>query len=164
MLPLFETAYPERLPVDILTLDYIIRHPIQKFVRMRAKVNPKTYSYLFNHEMPIDGGRTPWHCADIPYVFHNAELVPITQEEGISEKLEKQIFDSVMAFARTGSPENESVPSWPACTPDEENTMVFDRQTRLRTNHDEKLMPLVGKYMQIYLEKAGIKSMENVQH
>lgn len=164
LLPLFETAYPERLPVDILTLDYIIRHPIQKFVRMRAKVNPKTYSYLFNHEMPIDGGRTPWHCADIPYVFHNTELVPITQEEGISEKLEKQIFDSVMAFARTGSPENESVPSWPACTPDEENTMVFDRQTRLRTNHDEKLMPLVGKYMQIYLEKAGIKSMENVQH
>lgn len=164
LLPLFESAYPERLPVDILPMDYIFRRPIQKFVRLRARENKSTYSYLFNYEMPIDGGRTPWHCADIPFVFHNTDLVPITQEEGVTQKLEQQIFESVMAFARTGSPENGLIPSWPACTSEIENTMVFGRETNLRANHDEKLLPLVERYMNLYFEKIGFKSMENVQH
>ena len=65
-----------------------------QFIRQRSKLNSCTYSYLFNLDLPIDHGCTPWHCADIPYVFHNTELVQATQEPGVTERLEKEIFDS----------------------------------------------------------------------
>ena len=97
--------------------------------------------------MPVDGGSTPWHCADIPYVFHNTELVPVTQEEGVTEVIESQIFESVMAFARTGNPDHDGIPHWPASTPEEEKTLMIDKNTRLVTNHDQELVSLAAKYV-----------------
>lgn len=164
LLPLYREAYPERNPVDILALDFLFRLPAQRYIRQRSALNDCTYAYFFNYDLPVDGGRTPWHCADIPYVFHNTELVPVTQEDGVTEKLEKQIFESVMAFARNGNPNNKEVPEWPASTPDTEYTMFFDKDTRVRCNHDVKLIPLLEKYMRPVFEKNREKTMETVQH
>lgn len=164
LLPLYREAYPERNPVDILALDFLFRLPAQQYIRKRSALNNCTYAYFFNYDLPVDGGRTPWHCADIPYIFHNTELVPVTQETGVTEKLEKQIFESVMAFARTGNPNHKEVPEWPASTPDVEYTMFFDKNTRVRCNHDVKLIPLLEKYMRPVFEKNKEKTMETVQH
>lgn len=49
------------------------------------------------------GKSTPWHCADIPFVFQNIELVPVCAFEG-AKRLEAEIFGAVMQFARTGAP------------------------------------------------------------
>ena len=35
------------------------------------------------------------------------------------------------AFARTGSPNNAAIPAWPAYTPTERATMVFDTRSRV---------------------------------
>lgn len=164
LLPLYAKAYPERNPVDLLVLDFLFRFPTQQYIRQRSALNGCTYSYFFNYDLPVDGGRTPWHCADIPYVFHNTELVPVTQEDGVTEKLEKQIFESVMAFARTGNPNNKEIPEWPACTPGMEYTMFFDENTGVRRNHDAELIPLLEKYMRPVFEKNREKNMEAVQH
>lgn len=164
LLPLFAQAYPERNPVDLLTLDFIFRLPEIDYIRKRSALNDCTYSYLFNQDLPVDGGRTPWHCADIPYVFHNTELVPVTQEAGVTEKLERQIFESVVAFAHTGNPDNAYLPHWPASRPGEEHTMVFDRDTRVRTNHDAELLPLFAQYMGPILQKQMDQMMGKVQH
>ncbi len=164
LFPLFEKAYPERNPVDLLTLDFLFRSPASAYIRQRSALNQCTWSYFFNQDMPVDRGRTPWHCADIPYVFHNTELVPVTWQEGVTEKLEKQIFESVMAFAHTGNPNNAAVPQWPASTPDKEQTMIFDSQTRLRCNHDAELMPVFEKYMGPVFAKSREAIMEDVQH
>lgn len=80
-------------------------------------------------------------------MFHNTELVPVTQEEGVTEVIENQIFDAVMAFARTGDPDHDGIPHWPASTPEEENTLIVDKNTRVVTNHDQKLVPLTAKYV-----------------
>ena len=37
-------------------------------------MNAQTYSYMFDLELPLDGGWVPWHCADIPYVFANTSI------------------------------------------------------------------------------------------
>ena len=135
-----------------------------QFIRQRSKLNSCTYSYLFNLDLPIDHGCTPWHCADIPYVFHNTELVQATQEPGVTERLEKEIFDSVIAFARTGNTNNSAIPYWPESTPEEERTMVFGKQTELRCNFDEKLVPLAAELIGSILEKEAEKNREKVQH
>ena len=85
-------------------------------------------------------GRAPWHCSDIPFVFHNTELVPSANISGVTPQLEQQIFDAVLAFARTGNPQHSGIPTWPASTPQQENTMLFDSATRLAPNHDKALI------------------------
>ncbi len=164
LLPLFEEAYPERHPVDLLNLDFIFRAPVQDYIRCRSALNDCTYSYFFNQDMPLEGGRTPWHCADIPFVFHNTELVPNTQIPGVTEKLESQIFECVMAFARTGNPNHEGIPAWPASTPEEEQVLMFDSNTRLVCNHDRELLPAFVKYMRPIFMKGFMDNSEDIQH
>jgi para-nitrobenzyl esterase len=162
LIPLFKAAYPERNPVDILTLDFMFRAPEIDYLKIRSRCNSKTWAYLFNLDMPLDGGRTPWHCADIPYFFHNTDLVQYTQEEGVTERIEKMMFDSLISFAKTGTPRNDVVSDWPACTPETEYTLLIGKESCVRENFDHELIPLLAKHM----EAAFRKKMQNtdVQH
>ncbi len=147
LLPVFEGAYPRRNPGDVLYLDTLFREPAMRYVRKRAGQGGKVYSYLFDQDMPIDGGRVPWHCADIPFVFHNTEHVPGVQQAGMTERLEQELFESVLAFARKGDPGHGGIPPWPAVTPSEEHTMVFGSPTELKCNHDTELIPLAQRHL-----------------
>lgn len=162
MLHLFKSAYPERNPIDLYYLDSIFRVPGIQYIKHRSALNECTWSYLFNLDMNIDGGRTPWHCVDIPYVFHNTELVEITQQEGITEKIEQQIFETVMAFAKNANPNNPSIPYWPASKPDAEYVLVIGEHTDVRVNFDHELMSLQAEFMEPVREQE-IKDY-NIQH
>lgn len=89
LIPLFRAAYPERALVDLMRLDFIFRAPEIEYLALRSRLNDHTWSYFFNMDQPIDdGGSTPWHCCDIPYVFRNIDLVEYPhgpqQDEGLS--------------------------------------------------------------------------------
>ncbi len=140
LIPLFEKAYPERAIADLSRLDYMFRANVIEYVEARTSLGGSVYSYIFNHDLPIGGSMTPWHCADIPYVFHNASLVPYTQESGmVMERLEQRIFDAVMTFARTGNPTHPMIPVWPSSTAGCEHTMMIDNEWDVRTNFDHEL-------------------------
>ena len=81
-----------------------------RYIRRRAETGP-VWSYFFNQDFTIEGGRAPWHCSDIPFVFHNTELVPSANISGVTPQLEQQIFDAVLAFARTGNPQHSGIPT-----------------------------------------------------
>ncbi len=164
LIGLFSKAYPERNPVDIMTMDFLFRTPEIEYIRERSKCEGTVWSYLFNLDMNLDGGRTPWHCADIPYFFHNTQFAPYTQEEGVTERVEKLIFDSVMAFAKTGNPENTEVPEWAACTPEKESTLVIGKETKVRENFDHELIPVLARCMSPIYARNKEKQMKDVQH
>lgn len=138
----FAEAYPGKNPADLLTLDTIFRGPTREFVRALAAAGGSVYSYLFALEFPYQNPKTAWHCSDIPFVFHNTELVPVANIPEVSDRLQEQIFGAVMAFARTGKPEYEGLPQWPASREDDEATMIFDRVCEVRHNHDDRLLKL----------------------
>lgn len=163
ILPLFEKAYPDRNPVDLLLLDFMFRLPEQDYIAKRCALNRCTWSYLFEQDFPIDGGHVAWHCSDIPYVFHNTELVPNTQMPGV-EKLEEQIFECVMAFAHSGDPNHAGIPEWKPSSPEEEHTMLFSGDTREVVNHDHELIPLVAKHMGPIFGKAMMSGDAEIQH
>ncbi|MBQ8973096.1 MAG: carboxylesterase/lipase family protein [Clostridia bacterium] len=159
----FAEAYPHRPAIDILRSDYLFRPDIVSYVRERSKVNPNTWVYLFDHDMPIYGGQVPWHCADIPYVFHNTCVVPTMQEKGTA-LLEERLFQSLIAFAKTGDPNNAAVPEWPRCTPTEEYVMVFDTETRVLKNFDHALLPELQRSMMPLFLRQQDEKMAKVQH
>ena len=164
MLPMFREAYPERAPIDLVSLDTIFRGPAQQYIRQRAALNSCTYSYLFNQDFTMDNGHVAWHCADIPYFFHNCELVPVTQEEGVVENLENAIFSSLMAFMRTGNPGCEALPDWPACTPEEEHTMLYAARCTVRTNHDAELIPAMSSVLIPLMMKFMAQDKDAIRH
>ena len=168
LIPLFRRAYPERDLIDLLRLDFIFRAPEIGYIRQRSELNDCTYSYLFNLDQPINGMTTPWHCSDIPYVFHNMDLVEHTHrpdgDNHVAERVQEEVFGSVMAFARTGSPASEPLPSWRACKPDCEATMVIGETSEVRENFDHELIPAVLKYLAPAAAKRMEKEKANIQH
>ena len=108
LIPLFKKAYPERDILDLLRLDFVFRGPEIGYIAKRSILNDCTFSYLFSLDRPINGSTTSWHCSDIPYVFHNIDLVEHTHRpdsgNAVAERVQEQVFQSVLAFARTGNP------------------------------------------------------------
>ncbi|MBR3106975.1 MAG: carboxylesterase/lipase family protein [Clostridia bacterium] len=160
----FIAAYPERKLIDLIRLDTMFRHAIIEYLKIRAKLNSCTYSYMFNMDQPIFSGLTPWHCCDIPYVFHNIELVDYPQGSLYAETMQKIVFESVMAFARTGNPGTDLLPAWPACTAGEEHTMLLDEHSRCLTNYDHELIPAAQKAMGPVFTKIMADLSGQTQH
>ncbi len=164
LIPLMRQAYPDRPIIDLLQIDIMFRPAIIEYVKLRAAVNPETYVYLFNHDMAIDGGRAPWHCSDIPYVFHNTAMVQTTQDAYV-DALEKDMFEMLMTFARTGRPGHSGIPSWPGCTPNTENTMVIDGPGwKIRPNHDHELLKRYAPVYAPIFAATREQTMEKAQH
>ena len=168
LIALFRKAYPERALVDLLRLDFVFRAPEIDYIARRSRLNGCTWSYLFNMDQPISGGSTPWHCSDVPYVFRNIDLVEYPHgpqsPQGLSHQVQTQVFESVMAFARTGCPDNPSIPVWPACSEGKEPTLVIDGATRVLTNFDHDLMPALTRIMGPVMARRMAKLHEEVQH
>lgn len=143
---LFTKAYPDKDISDVLFVDSVFRAPTIKFVAEKSK-HPEsgTYSYMMTYTFPYDGGHIAWHCSEIPFVFHNTNLVAAYNEEGVTDLLEKRMCDAWINFARTGKPSSEDLPEWPTCVPGDEAVMIFDKDCEVRHNYDHELVALHKK-------------------
>lgn len=139
---LFCLAYPDKHPSDVLMLDRVFREPSKALIRLRAEtgMDDSSYLYLFTLDFPYRNGKTAWHCSDIPFVFHNTERVAVSNIPGVSDRLEEQIFEAVMQFARSGNPNHPGLPEWRPVTKENTPTMIFDRKCELRYNFDDELL------------------------
>ena len=168
LIPLFKKAYPERDILDLLRLDFVFRGPEIDYIAKRSALNDCTFSYLFSLDQPLNGGTSPWHCSDIPYVFHNIDLVEHTHrpdgDNTIAERVQEQVFESVLAFARTGNPANDRLPDWQPCGADYENTMVIGEACGVRQNFDHALIPAVTQCMAPVIAKQMAQGDAKIQH
>ncbi len=161
MIDAFKKAYPERSLCDVLYVDCLFRTPTIEFIKKKSEFSQApTYSYLFAFDFPLDGGKVAWHCAEIPFAFHNTELVPVANVPGASDKLEEQVFGAWMAFAHNGDPNCDVLPEWPACVPGKEATMVFDRESSVRYNFDHELIELAWQRP----PRIGFLQLENAKN
>lgn len=143
LIALFEKAYPGKPLCDLVMMDGFFRKASKDFIKMKAACTESaTYSYMFTLELPVDEGSGPWHCSEIPFVFHNATTTPYCNIPGVTEKLEYQMASAWINFARYGNPNDPSLPQWPASTADDEACMIFDKECEVRHNHDNQLVDL----------------------
>ena len=151
LLPLFRAAYPGRPDGDLLALDTIFRSPTIRYIKARAARGGRVFSYLFQQDFPINGGSKAWHCADIPFFFHNRELVPVCCFPGAAA-LEERVFRALLSFARAGRPQADGEDGWSESTPEKEYTYLFGPDCRQEVNFDHRLIrawePLSAEMME----------------
>ena len=162
----FEEAYPGKNPVDVLLVDRAMRQPSKQIAKMHAeKSKAGTYLYDFTLEFPIHHNKIAWHCADIPFFFHNIDLVEVCQIPEVGKRLESQIFEAFMSFAKTGKPESDKLPVWESVTGEKEPTMIFDRECELRYDFDNQLYEKIDSILPPFNLDEMMKSEENkIQH
>ena len=80
---------------------------------MRKAGQRDVYVYRFTHVIPSPGGRSigAFHVAEMPFVFGNDPGWPKGAQDSM---LGEAIRGYWVAFARTGNPNGENRPAWPA--------------------------------------------------
>lgn len=143
----FHEVYPDKDVLVLSRMDTSTRPGAVKFCELKeAASSAPTYNYQFALVFDVMGGVPAWHCSDIPFVFHNTERVGNCNIEGVTERLEDQMAGAWVAFAYTGNPNHKGLPKWKEFS-DEENTMVFDRESCCRPNFDRELIDAINKVM-----------------
>ena len=137
--PVVNEVYANDLEVMFLpgTVEYV--------KKKAAEASAPVYNYLFAKVFDYDGGRAAWHCSDIPYFFHNADLIPICQQVN-GDMLNQVMSGAFVNFAKTGNPNTEGLPEWKPCQKDEYLTMVFGDHCTLKKDLQEELLPLLKQY------------------
>ncbi|CAN5737945.1 para-nitrobenzyl esterase [soil metagenome] len=123
------------LPTDNLDLIDAIGSDMQfriSSTRLAASQTPHhpAYLYLFTHTSPARRGALgACHALEMPFVFGTTKIEGQVNFAGAGpevERLEGEIMDAWIAFARTGNPNHPGLPSWPAYEGGARDTMVFD--------------------------------------
>ena len=138
----FREVYPGKALINLDRLDTTTRQGAARFVELKAAASSApTYQYLFALNFDIMDGVPAWHCADIPFVFHNCDRVACCNIPGVTERLQDEIAGAWVSFAYSGDPNHAGMAKWEPAGENHE-TMVFDRKSQCRSNHD---LPLLRK-------------------
>lgn len=119
---------------------------IEQCARKSAQNAAPVYLYWFAWQTPVlDGRPRAFHCAELPFVFNNAERCE-TMTGGGPEAIElaHKMSDAWVRFARTGNPNGAGLPNWPAFTPERAPTLVFDSRCELLNAPDAKEQAIVA--------------------
>ena len=146
ILAAYRKAYPGKNEVYAIDLDTMFLPATVEYVEKKAKeASAPVYNYIFAKIFDYDGGRAAWHCSDIPYFFHNGEMIPICHQEN-GEMLDRVMSASFVNFARTGNPNAEGLPQWDKCEDGKTVTMVFDDQCYTKVGLQDEILPLLQQY------------------
>ena len=146
ILSAFRKQYPNTNEIYAVDLETMFLPSTVEYVKKKAaEAEAPVYNYMFAKIFDLDGGRGAWHCSDIPYFFHNAELIPLCHQKNY-EFLDRVMSASFVNFARTGDPNAEGLPEWKPCEKGSMQTMVFDDVCYTKENMQDELLPLVKQY------------------
>jgi para-nitrobenzyl esterase len=101
------------------------------------------FLYLLTWPAPYMGGRYgSVHGTDVPLIFHNPDLWPLTAGSKDNGIVADRMADAFIAFAKTGNPSTPELP-WPAYNPGSKPTMIFDVQSGAKNDPDRELLSLL---------------------
>jgi para-nitrobenzyl esterase len=135
----YQRARPNDSPRDLvlaISTDQAMRIPSLVIADRQAAQNAApVFVYLFTWETPALNGRlkSP-HALEIPFVFDTVKTSTLCGDAPTRFALAEKMSRTWLAFARTGDPNNEQIPKWPAHSADSRPTMIFDNECRVQ--HD----------------------------
>ena len=114
--------------------DAMFTWPMRAWARAMQTVPSETWLYWFTKEPPIADSDHygAFHAAEIGYVFGNVDLFDATPTD--ADRALSEVMATIWTqFARTGNPNGEGLPEWPAYTRQDEAYMEFGDDTGARS-------------------------------
>jgi len=105
--------------------------------RKAAQAAAPVWLYELDWPTPVDGGK--WqspHSLDLPFVFDNVAMSEAMVGTGSEpQTLADQMASAWIAFARSGNPNADPIPKWPAFSSADRMTMVFNTTPRVEKDY-----------------------------
>ncbi|NLD38584.1 MAG: carboxylesterase family protein [Desulfatiglans sp.] len=109
------------------------------------------YQYYFDYNPgPPDTGSG--HGSDVPYAFQTLGGVETTPEDDL--ELSDMISSYWANFAKTGNPNGQGLPEWPAFTETDQKVMVFDATPGARHVPNMERLKVIDTYFSGLREKS----------
>jgi para-nitrobenzyl esterase len=131
---IFHASRPQANPSEVFftiasARGYVRDQTIMAEQRVKAGGSGKTYVYRLMWRQPVEGGRrVSQHSLCLPFVFDNvaagAHMTGPDTEQ--TRAMVDNMANSWIAFARSGDPNNASIPHWAPYDLERRNTMMFD--------------------------------------
>ena len=94
------------------------------------------FLYVFNWESNFrDGAYRASHAMEIPFVFDNPDVAPMTGDSPERPQLAALMSTAWTSFARNGVPDCEGIPDWPAYDVENRATMLFNLPCTVENDH-----------------------------
>ncbi|MCI8318192.1 MAG: carboxylesterase/lipase family protein [Lachnospiraceae bacterium] len=142
----FTRLFPEKKLADAYFYAPSYRNNVRSALSSKLKnTKAPVYNYLFAFEANVNGGVTPFHCAELIYVFHNVglrELKIATGGDQAAFDMQDVIARAWVNFAYTGDPSQEGL-EWIPCSEQENSTMIFDVNSRCTILDDQEMVDLM---------------------
>ena len=130
VLSTYKKTRPSATPWELLiavSSEPTHRASIRLAERKAAGSSAPVYMYLFTWQSDFLGGLfKSAHALEIPFVFDNVDLVPLTGGRPDKQELVESVSEAWIAFAHRGDPSHEGLPTWSPYSSEHRNTMIFD--------------------------------------
>ncbi len=130
VLAAYKKTRPQATPWDLLIAiqsEPFHRATIRLAERKADGDAAPVYMYLFTWQSDFLGGLLKAaHALEIPFVFDNTEISPMTGGRPDKAQLVEAVSNAWVAFARSGNPSHPGLPAWEPYTSARRNTMILD--------------------------------------
>jgi para-nitrobenzyl esterase len=135
----YRKAKPNQSPfltqAEIFT-DATRRNAIRQAERKAALKRAPAYLYQWDWaSSAFDGKFGAVHGTDVSASFHNVRDQMLSAGSSEGKLMADRLASVWVAFAKTGNPNNDAIPNWPAYDANARATMVFDKNTRVESNY-----------------------------
>ncbi len=149
LLEALRRGHPGAKPCDLFAIwqsSGFRRAALRQASAKAAQGAAPVYVYLFAWNTPVlDGRIRSYHCAELPFVFDNTDRCDTATGGGPSARaLAAKVSEAWIRFARTGNPNHNGLPEWPAFSAEEPATMVFDNTCAVEHGADREELELLS--------------------
>jgi para-nitrobenzyl esterase len=128
----FPTKSPYLLYAQIITDAGFRRFAHVQAEAKAARQRAAVYTYLWEWTCPaFDGQFGAVHAMDVAASMHNERDAILGSGSSDARRMCDALASALLAFAKTGNPNNSQIPQWPRFDASQRCMLVFDRNTRV---------------------------------
>lgn len=143
----YHKLFPDKKPIEVLGLMASSREAVIATANAKCQQQAPVYLAWFGWNPPLfDGRMRAFHCLDICFWLKNTDrMVTHTGGGKRPRDLSDKMSAALLSFMRTGNPNCEALPEWPAYTPETGATMLLDDECRVANDPDRSVRLLMEK-------------------
>ncbi|MDR0973103.1 MAG: carboxylesterase family protein [Prevotellaceae bacterium] len=136
----YAKAFPTEKPVKLVNMIVSPRTRVIQAIDDKYQQGAPVYLAWFDWEPPLfDARMRAFHCIDICFWLHNTDLMLTHTGGGKRPRaLSDKMSDALLSFMRTGDPNCASIPEWPAYTPEQGATMIWNDECKVQNDPDRE--------------------------